>query len=96
MPRAAKNGAAPFAGARFLATRGDREDGKLITLANVTNQERLWELASEAVTAGVALTISRTKDGTSVCVAFFADGERSSWYLASEQDWMELIQTVSV
>lgn len=96
MPRA-KNGAnGPSASSRFTAARGGRADGKQIVLADVTDESQLWELVQDAVASGVAVTIGRTRDGSSISVSFFADGERSAWYLSGREDWTDLVATTSV
>lgn len=96
MPRAKSGNVKPSAAGRFMQSRGDKPDGKLITLADVTDQGKLWTLLEDAVQVGVAVTISRTRDGSSISLAFFSDGERVTWYLAGSEDWQELVQTVAI
>jgi hypothetical protein len=96
MPRAKGNGSAPSAGARFVQPRGNRANGKLLALSDICEAEQLWSLANDCVECDVAITISRTRDGSSLCVSFFADGERSPWYLTSREDWTDLVSTTAV
>lgn len=96
MPRGNKNPGAPFAGQRFLSPKGGRKEGKILDLEDVTNSEKLFTIVQDAINAEVAVTLSRTKDGTAICVSFFANGERNPWYISSPEDWTDMALSTSV
>ena len=96
MPRGKSSSTGPSAASRFTQPRGGRQNGKMITLDDVCNAEAMWSLLQDAVVSGAAVTVSATRDGSSICVSFFADGERSPWYLTGVEDWSDMVATTAV
>lgn len=94
MPRKSPGSSKPSAANKYAVVRGDRDAEKQITLAEVTDAGKLMTLLEDAVSMGVSVTISMTRDFQTISVTFFHDGVRYPWYIASAEDWQTMVQAI--
>lgn len=96
MPRKPSSSSKPSAANRFTKSRAENDNGKRLTLADIITADDLLSLTEDAIATGVSITIAVTRDGKTIIVTFFHDGERYPWYIQSREDWTDMVLETSV
>lgn len=91
MPRGKSGDGAPSASAKYAKSLTGAKNGQQLQVTDVTDEAALWALIVDCVRCEVPVTLGRTRDGTAITVAFYASGDRHTWYLVNHADWEVMI-----
>lgn len=91
MPRKNSGQGAPSAANKYAKSLTGAQNGQQLQVPDVTDQAALWALVVDCILHEVPVTLGRTRDGTAITVAFYAAGDRHTWYLVNHADWEVMI-----